>query len=42
MKFYIYGTRAWPDKDGYQPEGYLSKHSDEFKHILAIMKQDQR
>lgn len=42
MKYYIYGTTALPDKDGYQPAGYLSKDSDAFKYILAVMEQAQR
>lgn len=41
MKYYIYGTRELPSEYGYQPEGYLSKDSDEFKHILVVMKQAQ-
>lgn len=41
MKYYVYGTRALPDKDGYQPAGYLSKESYPFKYILEAMKQAQ-
>lgn len=41
MKYYIYGTRELPSEYGYQPEGYLSKDSYEFKYILAVMKQAQ-
>lgn len=41
MKYYIYGTRELPSKYGYKPAGYLSKDSDEFKYILAVMEQAQ-
>lgn len=41
MKYYIYGTRELPSKYGYKPAGYLSKDSDVFKRILAVMEQAQ-
>lgn len=41
MKYYIYGTRELPSEHGYEPEGYLSKESYEFRCILAAMEKAQ-